>query len=100
MYLKNYNNEEIKKILDTKIIYFTSNTAKSGMSAKYRLYYTFKNEIIDITKNISDILDEKLTKNHEITVKGCGFNRVNDILARTYFKISNKSKYNFNICGL
>lgn len=57
-------------------------TAKSNMSATYRLYVVLDNEIVEITGSVARALGENVAKDGGIRVSGSGLNRGFDLVSR------------------
>ena len=92
---------KVKEILESnKKIYWLGESSQSGMSGKYKLFVTENNEIKEVTRYFANVLNIKRTKDFFIRVRGCGFDRVHDILYRASRKVLNSDNLTFNYTSL
>lgn len=83
---------EIRKILKTKVIYVVDNGSQAV--SKFKFFTIKKNDLIDITRDIAEAGNLKMTKNREIKEAVFGMDRVFNVLYYVYSDIKAKGESN------
>ena len=82
--------QEIRTILRSKTIYVQDNGTNAV--SRFKFYVKKRQGLVDITRDLANFGEEKLTANGEIKESVQGMDRVFNVLYHIYYKIRGRDK--------